>query len=271
MGGRSTRSVGFAAMGVAICLCASGIPLALGDEASKTAKIAELLRLTGWEQILREVDSGVAGVDRDDAVRAWSRFYAAGLTEKDVDAILEFYRSAAGQKDALASQAALAKLQGYLVAKRDAGVKGTAARDTAVPGAAVAPHEVAVPGPATASNGTPPESENGPPRQLGSNPSAPEGKVVANSVSEQCEAPPSATSLGRDRSATGRSVLCACVDEKGTLTRDPVIAESSGDPKLDVAAVKLARAGSGRYQAPTFEGKPQRACFKFAINFRQQE
>jgi hypothetical protein len=110
-----------------------------------------------------------------------------------------------------------------------------------------------------------------PMRSSTSDPSAPDGKVVANSVSDRCEAPPSAELQAHNVSPGGRSVLCVCVDEKGTLTQDPVIAESSGDSRVDSGAVKLARLDSGRYKPPGVDGKPQRGCFRFAVNFRHAE
>jgi hypothetical protein len=109
------------------------------------------------------------------------------------------------------------------------------------------------------------------PRFSGSDPSVPDGKVVANSVSDRCEAPPSPASQAQHPSPSGRSVLCVCVDEKGALTQDPVITESSGDSRVDSGAVKLARQDSGRYQPPAVDGKPQKGCFRFAINFRHPE
>ena len=105
----------------------------------------------------------------------------------------------------------------------------------------------------------------------GSDPSVPDGKVVANSVSDRCDASPSATSPAHSASPSGRSVLCVCVDEKGALTQDPVIAESSGDPRVDSGAVKLARLDSGRYKPAAVDGKPQKGCFRFAVNFRHPE
>jgi TonB family protein len=108
-------------------------------------------------------------------------------------------------------------------------------------------------------------------RFSGSDPSAPDGKVVASSVSDRCEAPPSVASPAQHASLSGRSVLCVCVDEKGTLTQAPVITESSGDSRVDSGAVKLARLDSGRYRPPAVDGKPQKGCFRFAINFRHPE
>lgn len=108
-------------------------------------------------------------------------------------------------------------------------------------------------------------------RYTGSDPAVPDGKLVANSVSDRCEAPPSAASLAGNPSPSGRSVLCVCVDEKGALTQNPVITESSGDSRVDSGAVKLARLDSGRYKPPAVDGKPQKGCFRFAINFRHPE
>jgi hypothetical protein len=115
------------------------------------------------------------------------------------------------------------------------------------------------------------QPEESPTRLAGSNPSVPDGKVVANSVSDRCERPPSIASAPHNASPTGRSVLCVCVDEKGTLTQDPVITESSGDTRVDSGAVKLARLDSGRYKLPAADGKPQKGCFRFAVNFRHPE
>jgi hypothetical protein len=303
---RSTRCASRPAIAVVMffgMLGAGGGPIARGDEASKAAKIVELMRLKGSaqlmmeqskaagqvaadkmvqsmtdqvfaqtpaippdmrariegasQQFLREVDSNF---DPDDAVQAWRRFYADGLTEKDVDAILAYYRSAVGQKDVLASQAALPQFQRYLTERHTAALNSAVVRYTA------ALREIANP-----SKEASVQSQEAPMRVLGSNPSVPEGKVVSNSVSERCEIPPSAATRTHDAPPSGRSVLCVCVDEKGTLTQDPLITESSGDSKVDSGAVKLARSGSGRYSPPTLNGKPQRACFRFAINFRQQE
>jgi len=112
----------------------------------------------------------------------------------------------------------------------------------------------------------------GPPNlSSASDPSVPDGKVVASSVSDRCDAPPSVASRAHNASPSGRSVLCVCVDEKGALTQDPVIAESSGDPRVDSGAVKLARLDSGRYKPAAVDGKPQRGCFRFAVNFRHPE
>jgi hypothetical protein len=209
------------------------------------------------KQFLSEVDNGF---DQNDAVRAWGRFYSQGLTEKELDAIVAYYRSPIGQKDVRASQAALPQFQKYMAEKR------TAAMNSAVANYTAALREIA----------NPPKDSSVQPAALparlpGSNPSAPDGKVVADSVSDRCEVPPSAPSGAHAAPPSGRSVLCVCVDEKGTLTQDPLITESSGDSRVDSGAVKLARAGSGRYTLLAVDGKPQKGCFRFTINFRHQE
>jgi hypothetical protein len=275
---------------------------ARGDEDSKTAKIIELVQLQGLarmmeqtkaagreaatevvrsttarlfaqfpnippekrpaieaasQQFLSEVDNSF---DQDDAVRAWGRFYSEGLTEKELDAIIAYYRSPLGQKDVRASQAALPQFQKYMAEKRNMAVNSVLGHYTATLWEIANPAKEA---------STQPESL--PTHPLGSNPSAPDGKFIADSVSYRCEVPPPAASGAHPAPPSGRSVLCVCVDEKGTLTQDPLIAESSGDSKVDSGAVKLARADSGRYKPPTFEGRPQKGCFRFAINFRRQE
>jgi hypothetical protein len=285
-----------------VLLAAARPPAAQGDEGSKAAKGAELVQLQGLakmmeqskaagqeaatrlvrsitdktyaqfpafpedkrlamerasQQFLHEVDSSF---DQVDAVRAWGRFYSDGLTENELDAILAYYRSAVGQKDVRASQAALPRFQQYMDEKR------TAALDSAVASYTAAIREITNPSndssiqPAAALASRPADE----------NPTAPDGKFVAGSISDRCELPRS-TPSGHGSPPSGRSIVCVCVDEKGTITREPVIAESSGDSRVDSGAVKLARVDSGRYKPPRVDGRPQKGCFRFAINFRHQE
>jgi hypothetical protein len=209
------------------------------------------------QRFLSEVDSGF---DQDDAVRAWGQFYSQGLTEQELDAILAYYRSPAGQKDVRASQAALPQFQQYMLEKQ------VTARNTAIANYAAALREIVNP---SQVDSIPPAAARM--RPADSNPEVPNGKVVANSVSNQCERPSAPVSRTGNAPQTGRSVLCVCVDEKGTLTQEPVIAESSGDSRVDSGALKLARLDSGRYKLPAADGKPQRGCFRFTINFRHPE
>jgi hypothetical protein len=142
---------------------------------------------------------------------------------------------------------------------------GTATGAMAGPAAAGASNAGAV----TAGSSTMPES---PARRWDSNPTAPNGLVIPNPPpSERCEVTLPTPVGAHVVPPSGRSLLCVCIDEKGTLTRDPVIAESSGDSRVDSGAVKMARSDSGRYKPPIAGGQPQRACFRFAIDFKHQQ
>jgi hypothetical protein len=139
--------------------------------------------------------------------------------------------------------------------------------DAVTPGTAmVGPGAI---GAVTAGSSATPES---PARRWDSNPTAPNGLVIPNPPpSERCEVTPPTPVGAHAVPPSGRSLLCVCIDEKGTLTRDPVIAESSGDSRVDSGAVKMARSDSGRYEPPIVDGQPQRACFRFAIDFEHQQ
>jgi hypothetical protein len=231
-------------------------------------------------RFLSEVDKSF---DEQDAVQAWGRFYSQGLTDQELDAIIAYYRSPVGRKDVQASKAALPQFEKYMDAKR---LEGTnkATDDYAVALRAILnPPKQAQASAGVTAAGAGPSNPTGPTgsavaqsntpaaHSLGSNPTAPDGKVVADSVTYSCEAPAGAPASSRSSRPTGRSVLCVCVDEKGVLTQDPVIAESSGDPKVDSGAIKVARLDSGRYGPPTLNGTRQSGCFRYAINFGRQE
>lgn len=241
-------------------LSATAPPLVRADETSKAAKIAELMQLTAERQFLHEVDSKL---DQEAAMRAWARSYSANVTEPELDAILAYYRSPAGQKDVSASRAALAQV------KSDTHEKHSPTPSTLVG---------TIPSAPASRTATPPQAAPASPapspgsiRQTTSPPRAPDGPITPSPTSpEQCEVTSTSTSPPTPSSpthASGRSVVCVCTDEKGTLTRDPVIAESSGDPRVDSGAIKMARIDSGRYTPPTSNGQPQPACFRFAIDF----
>ena len=66
----------------------------------------------------------------------------------------------------------------------------------------------------------------------------------------------------------GMAVLAVCVGPDGKLTQEPTIAKTSGSPRLDEGAVKLAKAGSGRYKPATEDGKPISACDNLGIRFQ---
>ena len=68
------------------------------------------------------------------------------------------------------------------------------------------------------------------------------------------------------REEQGSPVVQACVGPNGRLLRDPVVAETSGYPELDLAAVRVAKAS--RYTAATENGQglPE-SCVKFKVKF----
>ncbi len=69
----------------------------------------------------------------------------------------------------------------------------------------------------------------------------------------------------------GMAVVHACISATGKVSETPTLAKTSGSPRLDEAAVKLAQAGSGHYQPALQEGKPVDACFDFGIRFKLRQ
>ncbi|MGP8033598.1 MAG: energy transducer TonB [Steroidobacteraceae bacterium] len=65
----------------------------------------------------------------------------------------------------------------------------------------------------------------------------------------------------------GVATVRVCVDGAGRLTADPQIAQSSGSARLDAGALRLAKAGSGRYRPSTEDGRPVSSCYPFGIRF----
>ena len=59
-----------------------------------------------------------------------------------------------------------------------------------------------------------------------------------------------------------------CVDTRGRLISDPTTVQGSGSARLDDAALKLARAGSGHYLATTEDGRPVNSCYSFGVRFQ---
>jgi TonB family protein len=66
----------------------------------------------------------------------------------------------------------------------------------------------------------------------------------------------------------GMTTVKVCVDRKGRLTSEPTTVKGSGIGRLDEAALKLARAGSGHYRATTEDGEPVNSCYPFGIRFQ---
>jgi protein TonB len=67
---------------------------------------------------------------------------------------------------------------------------------------------------------------------------------------------------------SGTATVHVCTDTKGKLTEDPKLSETSGTPRLDEGALKLAKAASGRYKPATEDGNPVASCFGFRIKFQ---
>jgi TonB family protein len=65
----------------------------------------------------------------------------------------------------------------------------------------------------------------------------------------------------------GISTVQVCVDQTGRLTAAPSIAQSSGNPRLDEGALRLAHAGSGFYRSTTENGQPVADCYAFRVRF----
>ena len=66
---------------------------------------------------------------------------------------------------------------------------------------------------------------------------------------------------------TGTVTVHVCVGPDGKLTEEPTVSKTSGSARLDGAGVKLAKAGSGKYNPGTEDGKPVPACVNFNIKF----
>jgi protein TonB len=103
---------------------------------------------------------------------------------------------------------------------------------------------------------TPPPAPPPPPRVAGQ-----PAKMKSAADPDQYD-PPGA----KRREEQGSPVVQACVGPNGRLLRDPVVAETSGYPELDLAAVRVAKAS--RYTAATENGAglPE-SCVKFKVKF----
>lgn len=74
-------------------------------------------------------------------------------------------------------------------------------------------------------------------------------------------------SIAKRMEEQGVSTVRVCVGVDGRLTSDPTIALTSGSPRLDDGALKLAKAGSGRYRAATEDGRAVNSCYSFRVRF----
>ena len=66
----------------------------------------------------------------------------------------------------------------------------------------------------------------------------------------------------------GLAMVNVCVDGSGQLIARPTIEQSSGSARLDGAALKLARAGSGHYRPTTEDGRAVSACYPLRVRFQ---
>lgn len=79
--------------------------------------------------------------------------------------------------------------------------------------------------------------------------------------------PPAARRLGE----AGAAAVRVCVDPHGRLAADPTIVQSSGIPRLDQGALRLAKAGSGHYRPTTENGQPVSFCYAYRVVFRLED
>jgi len=79
---------------------------------------------------------------------------------------------------------------------------------------------------------------------------------------------PPAEIRARVEGTTGVNV---CTDEHGRLTAAPTIVKSSGSAGLDQGALRLAKAGSGRYRASLEDGRPVSSCYSFQVTFNLRD
>jgi TonB family protein len=64
----------------------------------------------------------------------------------------------------------------------------------------------------------------------------------------------------------GAAEVRVCVDAAGKLAQDPQLAQSSGDPDFDAAALQIARSGSGHYRPATGPGgNPIPGCEQLTV------
>jgi len=74
-------------------------------------------------------------------------------------------------------------------------------------------------------------------------------------------------SVARNLAEQGVVTVHVCVNARGRLASDPTTLSSSGSLRLDNAALKLAKAGSGHYRASTQDGRAVDSCYPFRIRF----
>jgi len=78
-------------------------------------------------------------------------------------------------------------------------------------------------------------------------------------------------SIERRLGESGVVTVSVCVGPDGKLTAKPAIVRPSGYDRIDLGALELARAGSGRYRPTTDNGEPVNSCFAYRIRFTLRE
>jgi protein TonB len=72
----------------------------------------------------------------------------------------------------------------------------------------------------------------------------------------------------RRMNETGAVTVHSCFGRDGKLTEEPTVLQSSGSPRLDDGALKLAKAGSGHYKPATEDGQAvANSCYNFKVVF----
>jgi TonB family protein len=69
----------------------------------------------------------------------------------------------------------------------------------------------------------------------------------------------------------GTSAVSVCTDERGRLTAAPTLVHGSGNADLDQAALRLAKAGSGRYRPSMEDGRAVSSCYPFNVTFNLRD
>jgi len=66
---------------------------------------------------------------------------------------------------------------------------------------------------------------------------------------------------------TGSTTVRVCTDDRGRLTGEPTIAQTSGSAGLDQGALRLAKSASGHYRPTTEDGRSVSSCYPFRVTF----
>ena len=74
--------------------------------------------------------------------------------------------------------------------------------------------------------------------------------------------------VSRTLGEEGVGTVHVCVDATGRLSGLPSLDQATGSPRLDAAALALAKAGSGHYRPATEDGRPVGSCYAFRVRFQ---